>query len=36
MDAFGHVNNAVCFRYLEQARIEWLAAHAAPLIGGKN
>jgi acyl-CoA thioester hydrolase len=25
MDAMGHVNNAVYFRYLEQARIEWLS-----------
>jgi acyl-CoA thioester hydrolase len=25
MDAMGHVNNAVYFRYLEQARIEWFA-----------
>jgi acyl-CoA thioester hydrolase len=24
MDAQGHVNNAVYFRYMEQARIEWL------------
>ena len=24
MDAFGHVNNTVYFRYMEQARIEWL------------
>jgi acyl-CoA thioester hydrolase len=24
MDAMGHVNNAVYFRYLEQARVEWL------------
>jgi acyl-CoA thioester hydrolase len=23
MDAFGHVNNTVYFRYMEQARIEW-------------
>lgn len=23
MDAMGHVNNTVYFRYLEQARIEW-------------
>jgi acyl-CoA thioester hydrolase len=23
MDALGHVNNAVYFRYLEQARVEW-------------
>jgi acyl-CoA thioester hydrolase len=26
MDALGHVNNTVYFRYLEQARIEWLFA----------
>ena len=25
MDALGHVNNAVYFRYIEQARVEWLA-----------
>jgi len=24
MDAFGHVNNTVYFRYAEQTRIEWL------------
>jgi len=28
MDAFGHVNNTVYFRYMEQARIEWLYAQA--------
>ena len=27
MDALGHVNNTVYFRYMEQARIEWLYAH---------
>lgn len=26
MDAFGHVNNTVYFRYMEQARIEWMEA----------
>jgi acyl-CoA thioester hydrolase len=26
MDALGHVNNTVYFRYAEQARIEWLAS----------
>jgi acyl-CoA thioester hydrolase len=26
MDAMGHVNNTVYFRYLETARIEWLRA----------
>ena len=25
MDALGHVNNTVYFRFMEQARIEWLA-----------
>ena len=24
MDALGHVNNTVYFRYMEQARIEWI------------
>jgi acyl-CoA thioester hydrolase len=28
MDAFGHVNNTNYFRYMEQARIEWLYAQA--------
>lgn len=26
MDAMGHVNNTVYFRYIEQARIEWMDA----------
>jgi acyl-CoA thioester hydrolase len=29
MDALGHVNNTVYFRYMEQARIEWLFEVAA-------
>jgi acyl-CoA thioester hydrolase len=29
MDLLGHVNNTVYFRYMEQARIEWLYALAA-------
>ena len=28
MDALGHVNNTVYFRYMEQARLEWLYAYA--------
>ena len=28
MDALGHVNNTVYFRYMEQARIEWFYAFA--------
>ena len=26
MDAMGHVNNTIYFRYFEQARVEWLEA----------
>ena len=26
MDAMGHVNNTIYFRYMEQARISWFAA----------
>jgi acyl-CoA thioester hydrolase len=26
MDAFGHVNNTVYFRYMEQARLDWLSS----------
>jgi acyl-CoA thioester hydrolase len=31
MDAMGHVNNTVYFRYMEQTRIEWLYACCARL-----
>jgi acyl-CoA thioester hydrolase len=31
MDAMGHVNNTVYFRYLEIARIEWFAASGCPV-----
>jgi acyl-CoA thioester hydrolase len=31
MDAMGHVNNTVYFRYMEQARIDWLTAASANL-----
>ena len=27
LDALGHVNNTLYFRYMEQARIAWLASH---------
>jgi acyl-CoA thioester hydrolase len=30
MDAMGHVNNTVYFRYLEQARVEWLETMGLP------
>ncbi|WP_371132791.1 acyl-CoA thioesterase [Methyloversatilis sp.] len=26
LDAYGHVNNTLYFRYMEQARVEWLEA----------
>ena len=26
MDAYGHINNTVYFRFMEQARVEWLEA----------
>ena len=29
MDALGHVNNTAYFRYMEQARIEWLYANVS-------
>jgi acyl-CoA thioester hydrolase len=32
MDAMGHVNNTVYFRYLESARIDWLRSiNGAPI-----
>ena len=36
MDAQGHVNNTVYFRYMEQARVEWLESlltHAGDVNG---
>lgn len=33
MDAFGHVNNTNFFRYMEQARIEWLESLALASVG---
>lgn len=34
MDAFGHVNNTVFFRYMEQARIEWMEGRGMSMDGG--
>lgn len=38
MDAMGHVNNTVYFRYMEQARIEWFSSiDCEPdLVGGEG
>lgn len=34
MDAYGHVNNTVYFRYMEQARVEWIEAMQVPVRPG--
>ena len=34
MDAYGHVNNTVYFRYMEQARVEWLESIMVPVRPG--
>jgi acyl-CoA thioester hydrolase len=34
MDAYGHVNNTVYFRYMEQARVEWIETLAVPVRPG--
>lgn len=34
MDAFGHVNNTVFFRFMEQARVEWMESCGIPMEGG--
>ena len=36
MDAQGHVNNTVYFRYMEQARIEWLLRVAEQIGAGSG
>lgn len=36
MDAFGHVNNTVYFRYIEQARVEWFTAAGFSWDGGEE
>ncbi len=33
MDAFGHVNNTLYFRYMETARMEWLEALSDDYVG---
>ena len=36
MDAFGHVNNTLYFRFMEQCRIEWLEEVFGPTIAGEE
>ena len=31
MDAYGHLNNTVYFRYFEQARVEWIEGMGFPI-----
>lgn len=35
MDAYGHVNNTVYFRYMEQARVEWITSLGLSVTPGK-
>ena len=34
MDAYGHVNNTIYFRYMEQARVEWIEGMKFPVRPG--
>lgn len=35
LDAFGHVNNTLYLRYIEEARFQWMASKGVP-IGGES
>lgn len=36
MDAYGHVNNTVYFRYMEQARVEWITSLGYEVAPGRE
>jgi acyl-CoA thioester hydrolase len=36
MDAYGHVNNTVYFRYMEQARVEWITSLGYSVAPGRE
>jgi len=36
MDAYGHVNNTIYFRYMEQARVEWITSLGYQVAPGKE
>jgi acyl-CoA thioester hydrolase len=36
MDAYGHVNNTVYFRYMEQARIDWITSLGYEVAPGRE
>jgi len=36
MDAYGHVNNTIYFRYMEQARVEWITSLGYSVAPGRE
>lgn len=36
MDSYGHVNNTVYFRYMEQARVEWITSLGYQVAPGRE
>jgi acyl-CoA thioester hydrolase len=36
MDTYGHVNNTVYFRYMEQARVEWITSLGYQVAPGRE
>ena len=36
MDAYGHINNTVYFRYMEQARVEWITSMGYEVAPGRD
>ena len=36
MDSLGHVNNTIYFRYIEQARVSWIAAISGGQVGNED
>ncbi len=36
MDTYGHVNNTVYFRYMEQARVEWITSMGYQVAPGRE
>jgi acyl-CoA thioester hydrolase len=36
MDAYGHVNNTIYFRYMEQARVEWITSLGYQVAPGRD
>lgn len=36
MDAYAHVNNTIYFRYMEQARVEWITSMGYEVVPGEE